>query len=77
MQPFFAWQEYLFATTLMTKNSWQTLPVGIVWIRRELQTLVYGRIGAAVVIAILPILIIFLAFKNFFLEGLREGMLKY
>lgn len=72
----FAWQEYLFASTLMTKNKWQTLPVGIVWIRDELQTLVYGRIGAMIVLSIIPVLIIFLVFKDFFIKGLREGMLK-
>ncbi len=72
----FAWQEYLFASTLMTKNNWQTLPVGIVWIRDELQTLVYGRIGAMIVLSIIPVLIIFLVFKDFFIKGLREGMLK-
>ncbi len=72
----FAWQEYLFASTLMTKNRWQTLPVGIVWIRDELQTLVYGRIGAMIVLSIIPVLVIFLVFKDFFIKGLREGMLK-
>jgi len=72
----FAWQEYMFASTLMTKNQWQTLPVGIVWLRDELQTLVYGRIGAMVVLTIVPVFILFLAFRNFFIKGLSEGMLK-
>jgi len=60
----------------MTQNQWQTLPVGIVWIRDELQTLMYGRIGAMVVLSILPVLLLFLAFRNFFIKGLTEGMLK-
>ena len=72
----FAWQEYMFASTLMTKNDWQTLPVGIVWLRDELQTLVMGRIGAMVVVTVLPVLILFFAFRDFFIEGLSEGMLK-
>jgi ABC-type glycerol-3-phosphate transport system permease component len=72
----FAWQEYMFASTLMTKNEWQTLPVGIVWLRDELQTLVMGRIGATVIISILPVLILFFIFRRFFIEGLSEGMLK-
>ena len=72
----FVWQEFLFASTLMTQNQWQTLPVGIVWIRDELQTLMYGRIGAMVVLSILPVLLLFLAFRNFFIKGLTEGMLK-
>ena len=44
----FAWQEYMFASTLMTSNEWQTLPV----------------------------LILFFIFRDFFIEGLSEGMLK-
>jgi ABC-type glycerol-3-phosphate transport system permease component len=72
----FAWQEYLFASTLMSKNKWQTLPVGIVWLRDELQTLVYGRLGAMIVLAVIPVLVIFYVFRNFFIKGLREGMLK-
>jgi len=72
----FAWEEYMFASTLMTKNQWQTLPVGVVWMKDELQTLVYGRIGAMVIITLIPILIVFLALRNFFIKGLSEGMLK-
>src|SRR6056297_348567 len=72
----FAWQEYMLASTLMTKNEWQTLPVGIVWLRDELQTLVMGRVGAMVIVTILPVLILFFIFRDFFIEGLSEGMLK-
>jgi len=66
----------MFASTLMTNNTWQTLPVGIVWMRDELQTLVMGRIGAMVIVTILPVLILFFIFRDFFIEGLSEGMLK-
>lgn len=72
----FAWQEYMFASTLMTSNYWQTLPVGIVFIEKQLQTLVMGRIGAMVVATIVPVLIVFIVFRRFFVEGLSEGMLK-
>ena len=72
----FAWQDYMFASTLMTKNEWQTLPVGIVWLRDELQTLVHGRIRATIMLSIVPVIILFLIFRNFFIKGLSEGMLK-
>lgn len=72
----FAWQEYMFVSTLITKNEWQTLPVGIVWIRDELQTLAYGRVGATIILSIIPVIILFLVFRNFFIKGLSEGMLK-
>lgn len=72
----FAWQEYMFASTLMTENEWQTLPVGIVWLRDELQTLVMGRVGAMVIVTIIPVLFLFFVFRRFFIQGLSEGMLK-
>ncbi len=72
----FAWQDFLFASTLMTDNLWQTLPVGIVWLRDELQTLVYGRIGAMLILSILPVFVPFILLRDFFVKGLSEGMLK-
>jgi ABC-type glycerol-3-phosphate transport system permease component len=52
------------------------LPVGIVWLRDELQTLVYGRIGAMIIVSIVPVILLFIVFRNFFIKGLSEGMLK-
>jgi ABC-type glycerol-3-phosphate transport system permease component len=72
----FVWQEFLFASTLMTKNVWQTLPVGIVWLRDELQTLAYGRVGAMFILALLPVFVPFILLRDFFVKGLSEGMLK-
>jgi ABC-type glycerol-3-phosphate transport system permease component len=72
----FAWQEFMFASTINKKNHWQTLSVGIVWIRDELQTMAMGKVGAAIILSILPVLILFFIFRKFFIEGLSEGMLK-
>jgi len=72
----FAWQEFMFASTINKKNNWQTLPVGIVWIRDELQTMAMGKVGAAIILSILPVLILFFVFRKFFIAGLSEGMLK-
>lgn len=72
----FAWQEFMFASTLMTSNTWQTLPVGVAFIKNELQSLIMGNIGAMVVMTIVPVLAVFLAFRSFFIQGLSEGMLK-
>ncbi len=72
----FAWQEFMFASTINKRNEWQTLPVGIVWLRDELQTMAMGRVGAAIILSIIPVIILFLVFRKFFIEGLSEGMLK-
>ena len=66
----------MFVSTINKQNFWQTLPVGIVWIRDELQTLAMGKVSAAIILSIVPVLILFFAFRKFFIEGLSEGMLK-
>ena len=38
----FIWKEFLYAVTLMTDSQWRTLPVRIIQIRDELQTLAYN-----------------------------------
>ena len=46
------------------------------WIRDELQTMAMGKVGAAIILSILPVIILFFVFRKFFIEGLSEGMLK-
>jgi ABC-type glycerol-3-phosphate transport system permease component len=72
----FVWQEFLFAVSLQTESAWQTLPVGIVFIRDELQSLPYHNISAMIIISLIPIFIMFLAFKDFFISGITEGAIK-
>lgn len=72
----FVWQEFLFAVTLQSDSRWQTLPVGIVHIRDELQALAYDNLSVAILISLIPIFILFLLLKNFFIKGITEGGLK-
>lgn len=72
----FVWQEFLFAVSLQTQSQWQTLPVGIVFIRDELQSLPYHNISAMIVLSLIPIFIVFLIFKDFFISGITEGAIK-
>ena len=72
----FVWQEFLFAVSLQTESKWQTLPVGIVLIRDELQSMPYHNIATMIVVSLIPIFILFMAFKNFFIRGITEGAVK-
>src|SRR6056297_806612 len=57
----FVWQEFLFAVSLQTESKWQTLPVGIVLIRDELQSMPYHNIATMIVVSLIPIFILFMA----------------
>lgn len=72
----FVWQEFLFAVTLQSQTEWQTLPIGIVHIRDELQALAYDTLTATIIISLIPIFIVFILLKNFFIKGITEGGLK-
>jgi len=69
----FVWKEFLFAVTLNTDSYWQTLPVGIVFLKDELQTLAYGKIGAAIILCLVPVIAIFIPLRKFFFSGFKEG----
>lgn len=70
----FGWEEFLFASTINIRN--YTLPVYFKFLLVETQGQEWGKVGAVVVVTILPVLVLFLAFRDFFIEGLSEGMLK-
>jgi len=72
----FIWQEFLFAVTLQSDSAWQTLPIGIVNIRDELQALAYDNLSVAIIISLIPIFILFLLLKDFFIKGITEGAIK-
>jgi ABC-type glycerol-3-phosphate transport system permease component len=70
----FVWEEFLFASSINVRN--YTLPVYFKFLLVETQGQEWGKVGAVVVVTILPVLILFLIFRNFFIKGLSEGMLK-
>jgi ABC-type glycerol-3-phosphate transport system permease component len=65
----FVWKEFLYAVTLMTESQWQTLPVGIIQIKAELQSLAFNVLSPTIIATVLPILVVFLFLRNFLAAG--------
>jgi len=70
-----AWNEYLFALVIMTKESMKTLPVGIAQFA-DATSVEWGLIMAASVMATLPILLLFAFPQRFLIQGIGSGGLK-
>ncbi len=66
----FIWKEFLYAVTLMTESEWQTLPVGIIQIRAELQSLAFNILSPTIIVALLPIFIVFVLLRNYLMGGI-------
>jgi ABC-type glycerol-3-phosphate transport system permease component len=71
-----AWGEFLLALTLMNDGSKRTLPVFIGTASGGVGGLLWPRIAALYIMAILPGLIVFAFAQRWYTKGLQEGALK-
>jgi multiple sugar transport system permease protein len=69
------WNDFLWPSMVLIKNEAYTLPVGVASLQSEFST-DYGLIFAGAALAALPMIVFFLVFSRYFLEGVRMGALK-
>lgn len=69
------WNAFLWPLIVLQKSVNYTLPVGVNSLQGEFST-DYGLIFAGAALAALPMIIFFLVFQRYFLEGVRMGALK-
>jgi multiple sugar transport system permease protein len=70
-----SWDEFVWALTIINDPSKRTLPIAIGLFQGEHQTS-WGLVFAASVIAIAPVIAIFLAAQRHFVSGLASGAVK-
>ena len=69
----FAWNEYLFAMVFTSGTEAQTLPVGLTSLMSKHGT-DYPVVFAGMVIAALPVVVLFFASQRYFIKGLADGI---
>ena len=69
------WNDFLWPLIVLQKSRNFTLTVGVASLQGEFST-DYGLIFAGAALAALPMIVFFLLFQRFFLEGVRMGALK-
>ena len=70
-----AWNEYLFALTINTKDVRKTVPVAISMFEGQF-TVPWGEIAAATVVVTVPLIIMVLIFQKRIVSGLTSGAVK-
>jgi multiple sugar transport system permease protein len=70
-----AWNEFLFALMLISKNSLFTLPVGLSFMQGEFD-IHYGALAAGSIIALIPAILLFMYVQRFLMSGLSHGAVK-
>jgi ABC-type glycerol-3-phosphate transport system permease component len=70
-----SWNEYLFASVLVTSNAHKTIPLGIAEFITSFDVR-WGEIMAMGTLATLPVVVLFLAVQRYFLRGVLSGAVK-
>jgi len=70
-----SWDEYVWAVTIINTPTKRTLPVAIALFHGQNSTL-WGLVFAASIIAIVPVVVVFLLFQRYFVQGLTAGAVK-
>jgi ABC-type glycerol-3-phosphate transport system permease component len=69
------WDEYPIALTMLSDPGRSTLPLAIAEFQGQNATQ-WGLVFAASLIAVVPVIIVFLVFQRYFVQGLAAGALK-
>lgn len=69
------WNEYMYSSVLISKDSLKTLTVGIVALNSQYQVH-WNDMMAASTFSCLPLIILFLCFQRYFIAGMTGGAVK-
>lgn len=67
------WNEYLLASVIINDNAKKTVPVGIMTFVGEHGT-DYGYLCAGVLLSVIPVMLIYLMFQRYFVEGMAGAV---
>ena len=70
-----SWDEFAWALTIINSPTKRTLPIGIALFQGQNSTL-WGLVFAASLIAVVPVIVVFLTFQRYFVQGLTAGAVK-
>jgi multiple sugar transport system permease protein len=70
-----SWDEFVWALTVINDPDQRTLPIAIALFQGQHSTS-WGLVFAASIIAIVPVLAIYVAFQRYFVAGITSGALK-
>jgi len=69
------WNEFLISFILMKNNLSRTLPVGVAALKGEYK-IEWGPLFASMVLALVPVIVVYLIFHRFIIKGVTSGAIK-
>jgi multiple sugar transport system permease protein len=69
------WNEFLYASSILRSGDAKTLPVGL-WQLISEAGIYWGQLTAGGVLAMLPVVVLFVVFQTYIVRGLTQGAVK-
>ena len=69
------WNEFLMALIFIHSDKWKTVPLGLMYFQGQFGSS-YPVICAGVLIAIIPVLVVYIVLQRYFVSGITAGALK-
>jgi ABC-type glycerol-3-phosphate transport system permease component len=70
------WGDYIWPSLVIKSEALRTLPVGIALLESASGTIPWDLVMPASTVAVVPIVVLFLYFQQYFVKGLTEGAIK-
>ena len=70
------WNEFIYALVFLQNPKIQTIPVAIAKIAGGKYIVPIGTYGAAIMITVIPVLVVFMLFQKWFIAGMTMGAVK-
>ena len=71
-----SWSEYLYALVLASKDTLQTIPVGVPNAAISGDVFNWGGLMAAALVGSLPVVLVYAFFMRYFVSGMTVGAVK-
>jgi len=70
------WNEFLFAFIFLRDSNKYTLPIGLAHLHKMTHAGVWGQLMAGSIILTVPVIVLFLTFEKYLVQGLTGGGVK-
>ena len=70
------WNDYLLPSLVLDVNDYKTIPIAIQFLTTSHGNINWGAMMAALLLAIIPIVIFYLAAQKYIIEGVMAGAVK-
>lgn len=76
LEAMWVWNDYLLPALVLNVNKYKTIPIAVQYLKQSHGQIDWGAMMAVLVLAIIPIVILYIAAQKYIIEGVLAGAVK-